>query len=228
LGNKFFFLGGIVVLMVSKVVTSFDRVIKVPSEGIISFNEKPGVLQKYDKEIDRILISKECIKRRLEAMAKQIGDELKEFKEINCLVVLKGSVFFASDLIRFLDEGTSIRTKLDFIQCASYGSKAFPDEEVIIRKYGELEGEVILVIEDIVDQGGTLRKLQDYLKKKKKPFRTCVLLDKTQGEQPDLKLNYIGFEIPREFVGGYGLDYAGMYRGLSDIVVVKEDLLKKK
>ncbi len=212
--------------MCARVVTSFDKVIEVPSEGITAFNEKPSVLEKYDKEIDRVLISKECIKRRLEAMAKQIGEELKDFKEISCLVVLKGSIFFASDLIRLLDEGTPIRTKLDFIRCSSYGNKAFPDAEVKVEKYSELEGEVILIIEDIIDQGGTLKKLQEFLSERGKPFRTCVLLDKTQGENPDIKLDYVGFKIPREFVGGYGLDYAGLYRGLSDIVVVKKELLK--
>ncbi len=212
--------------MQAKVISSFDKVIDVPVEGVTTFNEKPAVLEKYGKEIDRVLISKECIKRRLEAMAKEIGDDLKKFKEINCLVVLKGSIFFASDLIRLLDEGTPIRTKLDFIQCSSYGDKAFPNEEVKIEKYGDIEGEIILVIEDIVDKGGTLRKLQEFLTKRGKPFKTCVLLDKTQDKNPDLQLDYVGFKIPREFVGGYGLDYAGMYRGLSDIVVVKKELLK--
>ena len=87
-----------------------------------------------------------------------------------------------------------------------------------------IDGKNVLLIEDIVDTGGTLRVLQNYLEEKEKNFKTCVLLDK--GVASGVKVDFIGFRIPRVFVGGYGLDYAGMYRGLPEIVVIKKELLK--
>lgn len=209
-----------------KTITNFSKKVTVPEEGIKLKNEpEPVVRKKYEHEIERILITKGCLEARIAALASEISAAFEGVKELDCYVILKGGMFFAADLIRALDEQSDLRTKLDFIKCSSYGDRSTSSGKVELYKIDELQGENVLLIEDIVDTGKTLSILQDMISKKAKKFKTCVLLDK--GIAQDVKVDFIGFQIPRVFVGGYGLDYAGHYRGLPEIVVIKKELLKK-
>ncbi|MCX8189846.1 MAG: phosphoribosyltransferase family protein [Candidatus Diapherotrites archaeon] len=208
------------------IVTNFSRKVIVPEEGIKLKNEpEPVVRKKYEQEIDRILITKGCLEARITALALEISATFKRIKELDCYVILKGGMFFAADLIRALDEQSDIRTKLDFIKCSSYGNSSKSSGKVDLYKIDELQGENVLLIEDIVDTGKTLKILQEMIGKNAKRFKTCVLLDK--GIAKDVQVDFVGFQIPRVFVGGYGLDYAGHYRGLPEIVVIRKELLKK-
>jgi len=208
-----------------KVVRCFSRTVSVPPEGIKVADEKePRVRSKYRHEVEKVLITKKALDARINGLANEIKNAISKDSEITCLVVLKGGMFFAADLIRALDEKSRLKTKLDFIRCSSYGNRASSSGVVSMYDFGDIEGKNILLIEDIVDSGKTLKKLQDYLKKKGKQFKTCVLLDK--GSARHIRVDFVGFKIPKVFVGGYGLDYAGMFRGLPEIVVIKKELLK--
>jgi len=208
-----------------KIVKDFSKVVVVPDDGIRLPNEaEPKVREKYAKEIEKVLITKGCIDARIKCLAKEIDGAFRNVGEITCLVILKGGMFFAADLLRALDEQSDIRTRIDFIRCSSYGNRSKSSGKVDIYKFDPIEGNNLLLIEDIVDTGGTLRVLQEKLKDMGKHFKTCVLLDK--GVAKGAKVDFIGFKIPRVFVGGYGLDYAGLYRGLPEIVVIKKELLK--
>lgn len=208
-----------------KIINNFSKTIVVPDEGIKLEGEEPVIRDKYKGALDRVLISKGCIKERVKHLAMEIADTFGEYNEINCLVVLKGGMFFASDLIRLIDDETDIRTSIDFISASSYYNKSRTSGKVELKEVGLLKGENILLIEDIVDTGGTLKELQDHLRNKKKFFKTCVLLDKDLPKK-GVQLDFIGFKIPKEFVAGYGLDYGGLYRALPEIVIVKKELLE--
>lgn len=208
-----------------KVVSDFSKIVIVPDEGIrLASEPEPKVRAKYINELDRVLITKGCLEARIKGLAKEIKAGFAGIDEITCLVVLKGGLFFAADLIRVLDEESRLRTRLDFIRCSSYGDRSYSSGRVQMYQLDDIDGENVLLIEDIIDTGGTLKTLQNYLEQKGKNFKTCVLLDK--GIAKNVKVDFVGFKIPRVFVGGYGLDYAGMYRGLPEIVVIKKELLK--
>ncbi len=208
-----------------KVVSDFSKTVVVPDEGIRLPNEpEPKIREKYANELEKVLITKGCIKERVKALAGEIENAFRNAGEITCVVVLKGGMFFAADLIRALDEQSNLRTRIDFIKCSSYGAKSYSSGNVNIFQVDTIEGENMLLIEDIVDTGNTLKVLQQFLLDKSKNLKTCVLLDK--GIAKGVSIDFVGFRIPRVFVGGYGLDYAGMYRGLPEIVVIKKELLK--
>jgi len=209
-----------------KIVNNFSKRVKVSVEGIKLAGEEPVVRDKYDKDIERVLISKGCIRERVKMMAAEIANAFAEKKEVNCLVVLKGGIFFASDLIRIIDDETGLKTKIEFIRAQSYYDGHTPTGTVKLDESGIIQGDHILLIEDIVDTGTTLARIQTQLEKKGKFFKTCFLLDKGLPKAPGLKIDFVGFNIPNEFVAGYGLDYAGMYRGMPDVVVVNKELLK--
>ena len=209
-----------------KIANNFSKALDVPAEGIKLAGEEPQVRDKYCEDIERVLISKGAIKERVKGIAMEIANAFAEAKEVNCLVVLKGSIFFASDLIRLIDDETDLKTKIDFIRAQSYYDGHTSTGKVKLDESGVLQGDNILLIEDVVDTGTTLSELQAYLRKKKKFFKTCVLLDKGLPKAPGLELDFIGFHIPNEFVAGYGLDYAGMYRGMPDVVIVNKALLE--
>jgi len=208
-----------------KIVDDFSKTVVVPEQGIrLASEPEPKVREKYINELDRVLITKGCLDARIKGLAKEIEQGFADVDEITCVVVLKGGMFFAADLIRVLDERSKLRTRLDFIRCSSYGDRSYSSGSVQMYQLDAIDGKNVLLIEDIVDTGGTLKTLQNYLREKGKNFKTCVLLDK--GIASSVKVDFIGFRIPRVFVGGYGLDYAGMYRGLPEIVVIKKELLK--
>ncbi|MEM0360278.1 MAG: hypoxanthine phosphoribosyltransferase [Candidatus Diapherotrites archaeon] len=209
-----------------KIVNNFSKTVLVPPEGIKLEGEEPCVRDKYKKDIERVLISKGCLRERVKRLASEVASAFEKAKEVNCVVVLKGGMFFASDLMRLIDDETDLKTKLDFIQASSYYDTSHSCGKVTLKETSPLEGDHILLIEDVVDTGTTLSKLQEYLRERKKFFKTCVLLDKGLPKAPGLQIDFIGFKIPNEFVAGYGLDYAGRYRGMPDVVVVNKKLLK--
>ena len=172
-----------------------------------------------EKDIERILISQEEIQVR----CKELGKELTEiYQNTNPLVVgvLKGAVPFMADIVRSIDT----YFELDFMDVSSYGNATVSSGEVKIVKDLDtnVEGRDLLIVEDIIDSGRTLAYLVDLFKyRKAKSVKIVTLLDKPEGRVVNIEADYVGFNVPNEFVVGYGLDYAEAYRNLPYIGVLK-------
>lgn len=170
------------------------------------------------KDISRILISSDEIRREIKKLADRLNIEYKD-KELLCICILRGAVVFFTDLIRLLD----LPLTIDFMAISSYGSSTKTSGEVRLQKDLEQSvlGKDILVIEDIVDSGLTLAYIMDILSKRgAKSVKLAALLDKPEGRKNDLQVDYACFTIPNEFVVGFGLDYDEKYRNLPEIGVL--------
>ena len=171
-------------------------------------------------ETIRELISEEKIDKRIAEQGRQISEEYAG-KQIHMICVLKGGVFFLCELAKRL----SVPVTLDFMCVGSYGDGTKSSGIVKITKDLDesLEGKDVLVVEDIIDSGRTLSYLLEVLKKRgPKSMKLCTLLDKPdRREVENVEVDYLGFEIPDEFVVGYGLDYAQKYRNLPYIGIIE-------
>ena len=169
----------------------------------------------------RILIPEEDIRRRTAELAAEIDRDFADTDLLVCVGVLKGSVFFMVDLL----EQVTIPVAVDFFQTASYGGGTSPGE-VRIRKDIDLSirGRDVLLIEDIVDTGYTLRTIMDLLRfRGARTVRLCALLDKAEAREVDVTIDYRGFEIENLFVVGYGLDLDERFRNLTYIGTMESD-----
>lgn len=168
-----------------------------------------------------ILISETQIREKVQDLARQI-DERQAGRDLVLIGILKGSLHFLSDLGRAL----KCETRLDFMQVSSYHSGKSSTGVVQIRKDLDIniEGLDVLIVEDIVDTGTTLDHLRDLLgTRKPRSLAVVALLSKSESRKINVAVEYIGFDIPNEFVVGYGLDYAERYRNLPFIAVLRED-----
>lgn len=173
------------------------------------------------KEIERVLISETEIAKRVRSLAATIQ---KDFLGTDLVIVslLNGTVLFLADLIRHID----LPLRLDFIGVSSYGSGTTSRDLVFTKDLRiDVKGRDVLVIDDILDTGKTMAAV---LKKvsalKPNSLHTCVLLDKPSRREKSITADYIGFEIPDEFVVGYGLDFAEHNRNLPYIGVLKTEV----
>ena len=158
------------------------------------------------KETIRVLLSEEEVDRRIKEVADQINRDYAG-KEVHLICVLKGGVFFMCELAKRI----TVPVSLDFMSVSSYGDDTKSSGVVRIVKDLDqpLEGKDVLIVEDIIDSGRTLYYLIDILKKRNpKSVHLCTLLDKPERRVRDVKVDYTCFNIPDEFVVGYGLDYA--------------------
>ncbi len=175
-----------------------------------------------DNAINKVLYTPEQIKARVKELAAEINRDFAE-KELIVLTVLKGGVVLATDLVRELN----IPVTLDFIAVSSYYSGTKSTGSVQIKKDTDINmaGKNVLIVEDIVDSGNTLSHLMKlFALRGAEDIRICTILDKPARRVADVKVNYIGFEIPDEFVVGYGLDYDQKYRNLPYIGVLKPEI----
>lgn len=166
----------------------------------------------------RVLVPAEKIQARIEELGKQISQDYKG--PIIMIGILKGAFIFMSDLARSIENPT----RIDFMGISSYGNAKTSSGEVRLTKDLDMsvEGLDVLVVEDIVDSGVTLTYLIHILSQRRpRSIRIAALLDKPERRMRPIKVNYCGFEIPDEFVVGYGLDYAEDYRNLKDICVLE-------
>ena len=153
-------------------------------------------------------------------MGRQISADYAGAELIVCCV-LKGAMFFCSDLMR----AVSIDAALDFIQVSSYGTEKYSSGVVTILKEPQLDmhGKAVLIVEDIIDSGLTIRKVFRYIESRgAATVRTAAFLDKAAARKVDFTADYVGFTIDPHFVIGYGLDYAEKYRNLPDIQVLSD------
>jgi hypoxanthine phosphoribosyltransferase len=165
-----------------------------------------------DGAIGQILVTQEELERRVRELGAEISRDY-EGKNVLLLGILKGAVFFLSDLARQL----TVESEIDFMAVASYGSATTSSGVVRILKDLDrpIEDHDVLIVEDIVDSGLTLRYLLGSLGgRKPRTLEVCALLVKPEARVVDVPIRYVGFEIPNEFVIGYGLDYDQRYRAL--------------
>lgn len=166
------------------------------------------------------LISAKSIAARIEALAKEIRESFSDTDKLIVVGLLRGSFVFIADLVRELD----MNVEVDFLEASSYGDGMESSREVRILKdlRGEISGRDVLVVEDIVDTGFTLDHVIRLLKTRgPKRLETIALLDKPSRRETDIKATWTGFEIPDEFVVGYGIDYAQRNRNLPFIGCVR-------
>jgi hypoxanthine phosphoribosyltransferase len=169
----------------------------------------------------KVLISEEQIARRIDELARDIDQVYAATEALTCIGVLKGSVFFLVDLLKRLQ----VPVVVDFFQTASYGSGTVPGE-IRIRKDVDLSvrGRDVLLVEDIVDTGHTLRTVLSLLRfRGARSVRLCALLDKKAAREIEVPVDFCGFEIENVFVVGYGLDYDERYRNLPYVGVMEGD-----
>jgi hypoxanthine phosphoribosyltransferase len=170
--------------------------------------------------LPRVLIEERDLERRIAELAAEIDRDYADSDRLVAIGVLKGSVFFMVDLLKHL----TIPVAVDFFQTASYGAGTEPGE-VRIRKDIDvsIRGADVLLVEDIVDTGYTLRTILDLLRwRGAKSVRLCALLDKVSRRRIEVPIDYCGFQIEDRFVVGYGLDYNEIYRNLRYIGVYEE------
>jgi hypoxanthine phosphoribosyltransferase len=170
-------------------------------------------------EVGEVLVAAEDLKRRVRELGEAISRDYAG-RPLLLVGVLKGAVFFLSDLMRFID----IPVEVDFMAVASYGSAT--DSSGVVRILKDLdiaiEGRDVLIVEDIVDSGLTLQYLLRNLgSRNPATLEVCALLTKPDRRKVDLPTRYVGFEIPDRFVIGYGLDYAERHRNLPFVAVLE-------
>jgi hypoxanthine phosphoribosyltransferase len=175
-------------------------------------------VRSHGQEHLKILLRSNAIQKRVREMGQNISKDFKG-QRVHLIGVLKGAAIFLSDLIR----NVNVEVSLDFISVSSYGKSNQTSGQVRLMKDLDtsIEGLNVIVVEDILDTGLTLSYLLRVLQQRKpKTLRIAALLDKPERRLKDVKADYVGFQIPNEFVVGYGLDYAERYRNLKDVCVL--------
>lgn len=178
-----------------------------------------------ESAIKNVLIGEEELKEKIEELGKAITEDYKD-KNLLLVGILKGAVIFMSEL----SKNIKLPLDMDFMAVSSYGNSNKSTGEVKIIKDLDfsVEGKDILIVEDIIDTGLTLSYLTDNLKKRgANSVKIVTLLDKPEGRDTKVVVDYLGFIVPDEFVVGYGLDYAEKYRNLPYVGTLKEEIYKK-
>lgn len=172
-----------------------------------------------DNDIERVLYSRQDIEDAIDRLSTQLTEEYRDKRPI-IISVLSGAILFTVDMIEKMD----IMAQLDFIDVSTYfGGTASTGKLKLIHDLNkDVKDRNVLIMEDIVDSGHTLSFLIDLLKKRgAKSVKTVSLLDKPEGREYDVTVDYYGFKVPNEFLVGYGLDYKGYYRNLPYVGVLK-------
>jgi len=174
-------------------------------------------------DVGEVLIDHDVLRARVEELGAEISADY-EGRDLLLVGVLKGAIFFISDLMREL----TVPCEIDFMAISSYG--AGTDSSGVVRILKDLEinisGRDVLVVEDIIDSGLTLSYLMRSLKARKPAsLEICALLTKPERREIDVPVKFVGFEIPNKFVIGYGLDFAERYRNLPYVAVLHPDLI---
>src|SRR5262245_34896064 len=179
------------------------------------------------RDIDRVLISQYQIGARVRELAQQItNDHLapgEESAEITIVPILTGAMIFCGDLIRQMP----LKMRIGLITVSSYPGASIRTQgsQILSQQLGDIRGRHVLLVDDILDSGGTVRLVVPALRELgAASVKSCVLLRKDRPAAREARVDYVGFEIPDEFVVGYGLDYNGYYRNLPDIVTLKKQV----
>jgi hypoxanthine phosphoribosyltransferase len=182
-----------------------------------------------DKDIDRVIVSAEEIRSKVDELAKQVGADYADADGLLLVCVLKGAVMFMADFARALDRyGPPV--ELEFMAVTSYGQGTTSSGVVRIIKDldRDIAGKHVLVVEDIVDSGLTLSWLLKYLESRSaRSVEVVALLRKPDAVKVTVPVRYVGFDIPNEFVVGYGLDYNDYYRCTPYVGVLKPEVYQR-
>jgi hypoxanthine phosphoribosyltransferase len=173
----------------------------------------------YPGDIKSVLLAEDVIQAKVAELGAQIGEDYQDTlgsEDLLLITVLKGAVFFVTDLARSIP----LPTQLEFMAVSSYGSST--SSSGVVRILKDLDRDIndrdVLIVEDIVDSGLTLSwLLRNLATRRPRSLRVCTLMRKPDAVRADVDIAYVGFDIPNEFVVGYGLDYAERYRDLSYI-----------
>lgn len=179
-----------------------------------------------NEDIKKVLLTKEEIDVRVQELGKQISEDYAG-KDLLVIVLLKGAAWFATDLTRAIDG----HVRVEFMVASSYGNGTATSGNVTVRLdvKEDIEGKHVLIVDDIIDSGITFAAISDMLRQRKPAsLKTCALCDKAERRVNGLDADYVGFKIPDEFVVGYGLDYAGDYRHLPYIGILKPSVYARK
>lgn len=176
-------------------------------------------------DVKEVLYSENDLALRVKELAEAIQSDYQD-KELLVIGVLKGANIFMGDLIRKIE----LPIQIDFIAASSYGSSTESSGVVKIIKDLDysIEGKHVLIIEDIIDSGLTLKYLEEnFMSRKPASLEICTLLDKPERRKANIKVKYVGYEIPDEFIVGYGIDYAEKYRNLPYVATLKPEVYTK-
>ena len=175
-----------------------------------------------NNDVMKVLLSGEEIEKRVSEIAAEITEDYAG-ESVLMVGILRGAVVFFSELVKRVD----LDLRFDFMVVSSYGSGTDSSGEIrIIKDLSQpIEGMNVIIVEDIIDTGYTLKNLKRLLlTRNPKSLKICSLLDKPSRRKVELEGDYIGFKVPNEFVVGYGLDYNEKYRDLPDICVLKPEI----
>lgn len=184
-------------------------------------------MYQINKDIEQVLVNEEELSAICDRIAAQMTEEYKNSgRELIFIVILKGSIFFATDLLRRIPLPASI----EFMKVSSYGksteSSGFIQVQLDLKR--EITDADVVIVEDIIDSGRTLQKLQSLLLHRgAHSVKCCTLLDKPDRRQVDLEADYVGKVIPDAFVVGYGLDYDEQYRTLPYVGILSPTVYQK-
>ena len=174
------------------------------------------------EDLERVMFTKEQLANKIQAMGRIISQDY-EGKDLVVVGILKGAAIFTMDLVRAI----TCPARLDFMVVSSYGDGTTSSGVVKIRKDLEtdIKGKDVLICEDIIDSGVTMKNLFPMLMKREPAsLRLCALLSKPSRREVDVNIDYLGWEVPDAFLVGYGLDYAERYRNLPLIGVLKREI----
>ena len=185
-----------------------------------------------DRDIDRILIPQERIAARVRELARDIiadhtPPRMPGDPEITIVPILTGAMIFCCDLIRRIP----LAMKIGLMTVSSYPGASLRTQgsQVLGQQLGDVRGRHVLIVDDILDSGGTIRAVVPMVQSLgAASVKTCVLLRKDRPAAKETAVDYVGFEIPDEFVVGYGLDYNNYYRNLPDIVTLKAEAIARR
>lgn len=182
------------------------------------------------RDIDRVLISQERIARRVAELARMITEDhtapkLERPAQVTIVPILTGAMIFCADLMRQIP----IAMRIGVVSVSSYPGQSVTSQgaQVVAQQLGDLHGRRVVLVDDILDSGQTLRLVQSVIRQQgAASVKTCVLLRKDRPASRDVAVDYVGFDIPDDFVVGYGLDFDNYYRNLPDIVTLKAEVFE--
>lgn len=176
-----------------------------------------------EDDIDKILIDESSLQSRINALAAEIDEDYRDIDDLMLICVLKGAFIFLADLSRALKRPH----QLDFMGVSSYGAgtESSGAVQILLDLKQDVAGKHLLIVEDIIDSGRTLDYMRrNLLARSPASLRIVTLLDKPERREVDVPVDYIGFDIPNEFVVGYGLDFGEIYRNFPYIAILKPEL----
>lgn len=178
-------------------------------------------------DIERVLISEQQIDARVRELADQITADHAASAEVTIIPILTGAMIFCADLIRRIP----IAMRIGLMTVSSYPGQAVQTQgsKLVGGSFGELAGRHVLIVDDILDSGGTLKLVIPMVQAQQPAsVKTCVLLRKDRPSAREVQADYVGFDIPDQFVVGYGLDYDDYYRNLPRIVTLRPQVLSRR